>query len=69
MICPAQADGRWSSGPALAGSSTRHEHAICIVKGEPDDGIRARCYERATLLGPFDTGVQRGVRIAESVRL
>jgi hypothetical protein len=39
------------------------------VKGEPDDGIRARCYERATLLGPFDTGVQRGVRIAESVRL
>jgi hypothetical protein len=30
---------------------------FCIVKGEPGDVIRARCYERATLLGPFGTGV------------
>jgi hypothetical protein len=42
---------------------------FCILKGDPDDVIRARCYERATLLGPFDIGVQRGVRIAESERL
>ena len=27
MICPAQADGRWSSGSALAARATRHEHA------------------------------------------
>jgi hypothetical protein len=53
-VCPAPAD---ASMP------------FCIVKGEPDDVIRVRCYERATLFGPFDTGVQRGIRIAESVRL